>query len=49
MDAALLRPYVPMLIIEWDRVTVQWWMHKIKGLHRNDFIMEAMTDEIASK
>jgi 4a-hydroxytetrahydrobiopterin dehydratase len=25
---------------------VQWWTHKIKGLHRNDFIMAAKTDKI---
>ena len=38
----------PLIITEWGRVTVQWWTHKIKGLHRNDFIMAAKTDEIAS-
>jgi 4a-hydroxytetrahydrobiopterin dehydratase len=27
-------------------VTVQWWSHKITGLHRNDFIMAAKTDEV---
>jgi 4a-hydroxytetrahydrobiopterin dehydratase len=27
-------------------VTVQWWSHKIKGLHKNDFIMAAKTDEV---
>jgi 4a-hydroxytetrahydrobiopterin dehydratase len=27
----------------------QWWTHKIKGLHRNDFIMAAKTDEIADR
>ena len=26
------------------RVTVSWWTHKIRGLHRNDFIMAAKTD-----
>jgi 4a-hydroxytetrahydrobiopterin dehydratase len=36
----------PLIITEWGRVTVQWWTHKIKGLHRNDFIMAAKTDEI---
>lgn len=36
----------PLLITEWGRVTVQWWTHKIKGLHRNDFIMAAKTDEL---
>jgi 4a-hydroxytetrahydrobiopterin dehydratase len=38
----------PLIITEWGRVTVQWWTHKIKGLHRNDFIMAAKTDEIYS-
>lgn len=36
----------PVLVTEWGRVTVSWWTHKIKGLHRNDFIMAARTDEI---
>lgn len=36
----------PALLTEWGRVTVQWWTHKIKGLHRNDFIMAAKTDEL---
>ena len=38
----------PLIVTEWGRVTIQWWTHKIKGLHRNDFIMAAKTDEIAS-
>ncbi|MEZ6952654.1 MULTISPECIES: 4a-hydroxytetrahydrobiopterin dehydratase [unclassified Aeromonas] len=25
---------------------VSWWTHKIGGLHRNDFIMAARTDEL---
>lgn len=36
----------PLITTEWGRVTVQWWTHKIKGLHRNDFIMAAKTDEL---
>ena len=36
----------PLIITEWGRVTVQWWTHKIKGLHKNDLIMAAKTDEI---
>jgi len=36
----------PALLVEWGRVTVQWWTHKIKGLHRNDFIMAAKTDKL---
>jgi 4a-hydroxytetrahydrobiopterin dehydratase len=23
-----------------------WWSHKIRGLHKNDFIMAAKSDEI---
>ena len=36
----------PLIILEWGRVTVQWWTHMVKGLHQNDFIMAAKTDEI---
>jgi 4a-hydroxytetrahydrobiopterin dehydratase len=36
----------PLIITEWGRVTVHWWTHKIKGLHLNDFIMAAKTDEV---
>jgi len=37
----------PALLTEWGKVTVTWWTHKIKGLHQNDFIMAAKTDELA--
>lgn len=36
----------PALLTEWGRVTVSWWTHKIRGLHRNDFILAARTDEL---
>ena len=36
----------PALLTEWGRTTVTWWTHKIGGLHRNDFIMAAKTDEL---
>jgi 4a-hydroxytetrahydrobiopterin dehydratase len=36
----------PALLTEWGRVTVGWWTHKIGGLHRNDFVMAARTDEL---
>ena len=36
----------PALLTEWGRTTVSWWTHKIKGLHRNDFIMAAKTDAL---
>jgi 4a-hydroxytetrahydrobiopterin dehydratase len=36
----------PAIVTEWGKVTVTWWTHKIKGLHRNDFILAAKTDDI---
>ena len=38
----------PDILTEWGRVTVTWWTHKIKGLHKNDFIMAAKTDALMS-
>ena len=34
----------PKLVTEWGRVTIDWWTHTIRGLHRNDFVMAAKTD-----
>lgn len=39
----------PRLVTEWGSVTVDWWTHKIKGLHENDFIMAAKTDELRDR
>jgi len=39
----------PALLTEWGRVTVTWWTHKIRGLHRNDFIMAAKTDGLVTE
>ena len=36
----------PLIVLEWGRVTVQWWTHVVKGLHQNDFVMAAKTNEI---
>ena len=36
----------PAILTEWGKVTVSWWSHKIKGLHKNDLIMAARTDEV---
>ena len=38
----------PALLTEWGKVTVTWWTHAISGLHQNDFIMAAQTDEVAA-
>lgn len=39
----------PAILTEWGRVTVTWWTHIIKGLHVNDFVSAAKTDEIYAK
>jgi len=36
----------PLIITEWGKVTINWWTHKIGGLHKNDFIMAARSDEL---
>ncbi len=39
----------PLLTLEWGKVSVVWWTHKIKDLHMNDFIMASKTDELFMK
>ncbi|CBL45654.1 pterin-4-alpha-carbinolamine dehydratase [gamma proteobacterium HdN1] len=39
----------PALLTEWGKVTVRWWTHKIRGLHRTDFVLAARTDVVAAK
>jgi 4a-hydroxytetrahydrobiopterin dehydratase len=39
----------PSITTEWGRVTVRWWTHKIKGLHKNDFIMAVKTETLAGE
>ena len=34
----------PDLHVAWGKVVVEVWTHKIKGLHRNDFILAAKAD-----
>jgi 4a-hydroxytetrahydrobiopterin dehydratase len=38
----------PSLLTEWGRVRVTWETKKIKGLHRNDFVMAARTDRLVA-
>ena len=45
-EAAEEEGHHPRLTVEWGRVGVEWWTHKIRGLHRNDFIMAAKSDRI---
>lgn len=44
--AAETNDHHPLIKLEWGKVTVNWWTHKIKGLHKNDYIMAAKTDVI---
>jgi len=45
-DIAETEDHHPAILTEWGKVTVTWWSHKIKGLHKNDLIMAARTDEV---
>jgi len=45
-QAASVEDHHPAILTEWGKVTVTWWTHKIKGLHQNDFIMAAKTDQL---
>ena len=36
----------PLIVTEWGRVTLNWWTHKIGGLHKNDFIMAAKSEAL---
>ena len=36
----------PALLTEWGKVRVNWWTHKIHGLHENDVIMAAKTEHL---
>ena len=47
-DLAKKEDHHPEILIEWGKVTVTWWSHKIEGLHKNDFIAAAKTDQIFS-
>ncbi|CAM2945609.1 4a-hydroxytetrahydrobiopterin dehydratase [Vibrio neptunius] len=38
----------PSILLEWGKVTVTWWSHSIKGLHRNDFICAAKCDQLSN-
>ncbi|WP_447045493.1 4a-hydroxytetrahydrobiopterin dehydratase [Vreelandella sp. H-I2] len=46
-DIAEQAGHHPVIVTEWGKATVTWWSHAIKGLHLNDFILAARTDEVA--
>ena len=45
-DLAESEDHHPKIVLEYGNVEVSWWSHKIKGLHKNDFICAAKTDLI---
>lgn len=46
-DIAEQAGHHPVIVTEWGKATVTWWTHAISGLHLNDFILAARTDEVA--
>ncbi len=36
----------PAMTVEWGKVTICWWTHKIGGVHQNDAILAAKTDTL---
>ena len=45
-ELAELEDHHPKITLEWGIVTIEWWSHKIKGLHINDFICAAKSDAL---
>jgi 4a-hydroxytetrahydrobiopterin dehydratase len=48
-DIAEEENHHPLITVEWGKTTIQWWTHSIAGLHRNDFIMAAKSDQAANR
>lgn len=38
----------PAILTEWGKVKIIWWTHAVNGLHMNDLIMAAKTDQVYS-
>jgi 4a-hydroxytetrahydrobiopterin dehydratase len=43
-DLAEVENHHPAILTEWGKVTITWWTHTIRGLHKNDLILAARTD-----
>jgi 4a-hydroxytetrahydrobiopterin dehydratase len=46
VDLAESENHHPKITLEWGSVHLEWWSHKIKGIHMNDFICAAKSDEL---
>lgn len=47
-EIAEAQQHHPDILTAWGRVTVTWYTHKIKGLHRNDFRCAAKCDQLVT-
>ena len=45
-DLAEKEGHHPSILLEYGKVTISWWSHKIKSLHVNDFILSTKTEQI---
>ena len=45
-DLAEQEDHHPAILLEWGKVEVTWWTHMMLGLHKNDFIAAAKTDQL---
>ena len=45
-ELAEVEDHHPDVLLQWGRVTVTWWTHKINALHKNDLIMAAKTEAL---
>jgi 4a-hydroxytetrahydrobiopterin dehydratase len=45
-DAAVEQAHTPTLTVRDGQAQVIWWTAQLEGLHRNDFIMAAQSDDI---
>ncbi|MCL4875266.1 MAG: 4a-hydroxytetrahydrobiopterin dehydratase [Anaerolineae bacterium] len=45
-EKAEAQGHYPKLTVDWVITTVEWWTPELGGLHPNDFIMAAKTDDV---
>jgi len=48
-DMAEEQDHHPAILLEWGKVTVNWWSHNIRGLHQNDFICASKCDALFAR
>ena len=48
-SAAEEEDHHPRLIVEWGRVTVQWWTHTADGVTKADLTMARKTDRLLTE